>query len=287
MKTFLKWGLRVLGGLLGIAFLGAVGLYFVSESIISRTHEIEVRTLAVPDDAASIEQGRKVALTRGCLGCHDRDGSGQVFIDSPMVGHVAAPNLTRLVRERSVAELDRGIRQGLREDGKSVVIMPSGMFHGLSDEDFTALIAYLKTLPLVDNELPPRRLGPMARFGLVIGQFETERQQLPKFPQVAPSPGDPVAHGKYLAVTTCTECHGPQLAGRPDFGIPDLIVAAAYSPENFIRLMRTGEPQGDRELNLMKEVAEGRFKYFSDEKLLAMHSYFTSPGFLASRSVDE
>jgi hypothetical protein len=37
--------------------------------------------------------------------------------------------------------------------------MPARVFYNLSDEDLGALIAYLKTLPPVDNELHPLNLG--------------------------------------------------------------------------------------------------------------------------------
>lgn len=282
MKTFLKWALRIIGGLLGLAVIALLGLYLLSEPVINETFAVEGRNVAIPTDSASIERGRKISMTRGCQGCHQRDAGGQVFIDSLMLARVAAPNLTELVHERSIAELDRSIRHGVRADGKSVVIMPSGMLHGLSDEDFAALIAYLRILPRVERELPGRRFGPMARFGLLRGMFETERQQMAEFPAVTPSPDNPVAHGKYLATTTCTECHGPRLHGRPDFGMPDLVVAAAYTRENFIRLMRTGVSQDGSELELMAEVAKGRFSHFSDDELKAIHAYLSSPKFLAS-----
>lgn len=285
MNKLTKWGLRLAGGLLGLAVLAVILLFAWSEIIINERYEVSGLELAVPDDPVAIARGEKVAKTRGCLGCHRRDASGGLFVDNWMLAVLPSPNLTRLVHERSVAELDRSIRHGVRSDGRSVVLMPSGMFQGLSDEDFVALLAYLRSLPQVDGEHGERMLGPMARFAFVAGIFRTERQAFDKYPEVAPAPADPAGHGKYLAVTTCTECHGEDLRGirqGPQPLPPDLVVAAAYTPDNFIRLMREGVSQGGKELGLMRAVARGRFAFYSDAELLAIHAYLRSPEFIAS-----
>ena len=101
-----------------------------------------------------------------------------------------------------------------------------------------------------------------------------------RYPNVQPDPADAVAHGKYLAHTTCTECHGPELRGwGGDDPAPSLIVASAYSPEAFERLMKTGQSLTGRDLGLMKEVALGRFSHFTSEEIGAIHAYLTSPEF--------
>lgn len=48
---------------------------------------------------------------------------------------------------------------------------------------------------------------------------------------------------------------------------------SAYAREDFTGLMRTGEPIGDRELELMKEVAVARFAHFADEEIAALYAY--------------
>jgi mono/diheme cytochrome c family protein len=48
---------------------------------------------------------------------------------------------------------------------------------------------------------------------------------------------DPLSVGRYLALTSCTECHGMDLRGHPPES-PDLRIAAAFSPEAFTELMR-------------------------------------------------
>lgn len=47
----------------------------------------------------------------------------------------------------------------MRQDSTSLLpIMPYQLFNRLSDEDAAALIAWLKRLPAVDNELPPMKI---------------------------------------------------------------------------------------------------------------------------------
>lgn len=72
----------------------------------------------------------------------------------------------------------------------------------------------------------------------------------------------------------CTECHGLDLEGGDGPNAPPpLVVVAGYGPDAFARLMETGEPIGDRELDLMKEVALGRFSHMTDRAVAALHAY--------------
>ena len=87
------------------------------------------------------------------------------------------------------------------------------------------------------------------------------------------SPDDPEVYGKYIAMTSCPECHGPELRGWPDDNVPSLAIVAAYSLEDFTALLRTGEPIGGRELDLMAEVATKRFSHFTDSEIAALYVY--------------
>ena len=60
----------------------------------------------------------------------------------------------------------RAIRHGVGHDGRSLFLMPSVVFQNLSAADVGAIIAYVKSVPPVDRELPPLSLGPVAR-GLI------------------------------------------------------------------------------------------------------------------------
>lgn len=68
-------------------------------------------------------------------------------------------------------------------------------------------------------------------------------------------------------------CHGGDLRGSPDGSTPALAIAAAYTLDEFARLMSTGVALGDRELDLMARVARGRFAHFTDDEVAAVHAY--------------
>lgn len=88
-----------------------------------------------------------------------------------------------------------------------------------------------------------------------------------------PSPPDTLRFGEYLARTVCTECHGNDLQGDPFGGTPDLVIAAAYSFDDFLRLMQTGVALGERAVGLMSEVARSRFRYLTDAEIHALHTF--------------
>jgi hypothetical protein len=54
---------------------------------------------------------------------------------------------------------------------------------------------------------------------------------------------------------------------------PDLRIAAAYSAEDFTRLLRTGQALGGRELSLMSRVARSRFRHLTDGEIHDLRSY--------------
>lgn len=73
-------------------------------------------------------------------------------------------------------------------------------------------------------------------------------------------------------MVTCAECHGPDLKGN-EGGAPDLIVAGAYSRDDFERLMTTGEPPDGRKLPMMGGVSRGRFSQMTPQERDALYAY--------------
>ena len=51
---------------------------------------------------------------------------------------------------------------------------------------------------------------------------------------------DQLVRGRYLVMTTCSECHGQDLMGRPIAKAPGLMVVKGYDAAQFTRLMREG-----------------------------------------------
>ncbi len=90
-----------------------------------------------------------------------------VMVDDAMLARVVAPNLTAAVRSYNDAELVNIIRNGVRPDGRSMVIMPAEVFIGLSDSDLGRIIAFLRSLPAkAAGPGPSVSLGPAGRAGM-------------------------------------------------------------------------------------------------------------------------
>jgi cytochrome c553 len=270
MRRLLRWLGFAAAGLAAVAIVAALVLYGLSERALRRTFALpsaaaaRTFTAALPTDSTSLAEGRRLATIRGCYeGCHGMGISGGVFIDEPILARLVAPDLTAAARRYSNAELERIIRWGVRPNGRSVVGMPSEMYHGLSDADLGRVLARI------------RRTPPLGRLGLVLGKYHPAAVLALRItaaaPLEAPAAEDSLALGRYLAQTSCTECHGLDLRGGD--GTPALAIAAAYGPEEFRHFFRTGQAKGGRELALMSKVARSRFSYFMDGEVRALHAY--------------
>ena len=167
------------------------------------------------------------------------------------------------------------IRHGLRPDGRSVVVMPAQEFGVLTDSDLGRIIAYLKSLPPAEGPTPSISLGPVGRLGFATGQFKTAAQLIASGVPPPPATGEEAERGRYLARSTCSECHGASLQGdsNPDFTSPNLQVVAAYTPEAFRQLLRTGVPLGGRILPTMGTVARENLSQLTDAEIDALYAY--------------
>lgn len=280
MKKALKWLLIGMGAFAGIALLGAGVIYVLIGLDFDRRFDHAGTDIGVPGDAATVEEGERLARLRGCMGgCHGEGVNGSIFFEVPDGTRVVAPDLGLAAQRYSVPELENVIRHGVRPDGTSVILaMPSSMFYHLSDEDAGAIIAFLKSQSPGDEPLPESRFGPLGRLMVFLFKQDTgtilAAEQIDHdAPRLRPSTSVPVEHGRYLATTVCTECHGDDLRGGPDGFAPSLALVIAYSREDFRKLMRTGEPIGDRELDLMAGVARSRFSHFTDPEIDNLHAY--------------
>jgi mono/diheme cytochrome c family protein len=202
-------------------------------------------------------------------------GEGHVVFDQPMTARIVAPNLTNAVRRYNDAQLAAVIRQGVLPGGRSVLVMPSEAFVALTDADLGRILAFLKSLPAVDGPGPSISLGPVGRIGLAVGKFKTASQLIAAAAPPPEATGEEAAFGRYLALTTCAECHGGDLHGasNPDFTSPGLAVVAAYSPKAFTELLRTGVALGGRTLPVMGPRARENLSYLTDAEITALYGY--------------
>lgn len=277
MKSrLLRWIGMTLGSLVALGGIAYAVAYFLSERVLRHTYDVASVAISIPTDPASITEGRRLATIRGCFGgCHGKQAEGVVMFDEPMIGRVVAPNLTAAVRKYSDTELVGVIRNGVRPGGRSMMVMPAEVFVLLTDEDLGRIIAFLKSLPAVEGPGPSVSLGPVGRIGVAIGKFKTVAQLIVETVPPPDAKSDEAAYGRYLARTTCAQCHGTDLRGasNPDFTSPSLQIVAAYSPESFAQLLRTGVALGGRNLDTMSPWARKLLSHLTDREIAALYSY--------------
>lgn len=285
MSAWIRW---LLAGLL-LAAAGVAGwfgtLYLRSEAILADVAPGPRFSLPIPTDPDSTAQGRHIARTRGCFGCHGQQLEGRVFSDEwGWVGVAVAPNLALYARRHDPAVIEAAVRQGIGHDGKALWSMPSYNFVLLSDSDLSKLIGFLQSAPVVEKELPDPSLGWEARTWMVDGEAQHMAEWARHMPGLTLGEGDDPqrVRGEYLAKTTCNECHGFDLRGNPgsEGATPDLAIVAAYSDEEFRMLMQHGEGRGGRtDLGLMTLVAKDRFAQFTDQERADLLAFLrTLPG---------
>lgn len=282
MTGLRKWLVLGGGGIVAIVMVAAGVLYAVSVYKVERRWEFSARTVPVPADSATVAHGARLVRIYGCTGCHGDDLGGTVFADEPMFGRLVAPNLTRVRTVYSDGDFVRLLRHGVRPTGKSVIMaMPSQAFTDLADDDLGALIAYIRSLPAVDDSLPGTRFALPLRGMLTLGVVDMAPSLIDHTASPRPTidRADLPRWGAYLARSACSECHGSDLRGQKRFPTtPSLAIVAAYSREEFRTFFRTGVALGGRELELMSRMTRTRFSAFTDREIDALHAYLSTMG---------
>lgn len=220
-------------------------------------------------NAARIAHGERLTRVLGCRGCHGPDLQGQRFYE------LYASNLTRDVPTYSDIQLDRLIRHGERIDHRDLWGMPSPVFQHLSDPDFAGLAAYLRTLrPRGGPDQARLPWEPDAAALIAKGEFKPAAQMvLDERPKAPRDLGPGYALGRYITMTTCAECHGPELKGH-EGETPDLIVVGGYTRAEFDTLITQGIPTGGRKIRaMMSGVALERFSHLTRQERDALYAY--------------
>ena len=292
MKRAFKIAGLILGLLVAIVLIGFGFVYFKTKSRFSKTYQVNVQSIPVPNDSAAITLGKHVALIKGCDECHGKDFGGNVVIDDPALGFIAGPNLTRgqgglSTRYASFSDEDyvRAIKHGLNKESKSLKLMPSYEYFPLAQKDLGALIAYLKSLPPVNRQMPDIAVGPMGyvlthfdKLPLVVAENIDHAGQSPEevIPQITP------VYGKYLAVS-CTGCHRVNFKGGdgliPGSPVVPNITATGklsnWSEKQFINTLRTGVTPEGKKLD-PKFMPWKSAKEYTDIEIKSIYVYLKS-----------
>jgi cytochrome c553 len=292
MKKVLKWIGIVLGGLVGLLVVAGVVLYVLGSARLNKTHDIQAEAIAIPNDEAALARGEHLveALTF-CKECHGADLGGDIFDDEPGIATISASNLTSgqggVGASYSDTDWVHAIRHGVNAEGRGLLIMHSDIYHNLSEQDLGATIAYVKSVPPVNNELPKTKVKPLGSVLVALGVFDVEN--LPLIPAEVidhsasfskmPDQGATVEYGSYLmSITLCRMCHGPDLTGGPPLeeGMPpgpDITPdgqLSDVSEQAFINLFRT---RGTTESEFMPWDGYAKM---TDDELKALWMYLHS-----------
>jgi cytochrome c553 len=283
----LKWAGTILGGLVTLILLLATGLAARGSYLFHQKHNYPVANITVDRTPERLARGERLAYN--CVGCHSTNGqlplAGQNFgADGPPIGTFYATNLTPAgeIKDWTDGEIIRAIREGIHKDGRSLIIMPSQVFHSMSDDDVQSLVAFLRSQPATEPATPPTQINLLG--ALFMNLLAGARSVQPPIsgPVTAPPVGPTAEYGQYLifSVGGCRDCHGANLAGNPPGGNapsgPNLTtLGQRWSEADFIKAMRTGvQPDGKM---LSQDMPWQQVNAFaSDDDLKAIYAYLKS-----------
>lgn len=222
MKTVKKAGLILVGLILTVVVVG-LGVLFLFFPKVDPAPDLKVQI--TPEKVA---RGKYIANSVAvCMDCHSqRDWSS---FSGPLVSGTLGMGGEHFSREMGFpgifysknitpagigtwtdGEIYRAITSGVNKDGKSLFpVMPYHHYNQLHDQDIHAVIAYLRSLAPIENEIPDRTIDfPV---NLILRTMPAPRAEIPAIPEKS----DKLAYGKYLAtMASCVDCHTPVKNGN-------------------------------------------------------------------------
>lgn len=171
-----------------------------------------------------VERGKYLALhVAGCLYCHSQRDytlfSGPVISGTEGMGGQKFDRFFRgvpgVVYSRNITpakigtwtneEVIRAITQGTSQNGDTLYpLMPYSHFSLMTKDDALSIVAFLRTLPSIPSEVPPRELRVSLRT-VVPSLPENTLEQNSKPPY-----GEREKYGEYiLNIAACMDCHTP------------------------------------------------------------------------------
>ena len=304
---YLKWLFS------GLVVLVAVFLLFVVLKPVSN-YEAPFPDIKASSDPAVITRGKHLFYGAAhCSGCHAprselarlQQGeevlpSGGEDFDLPFA-MIYAPNITADVATGigafSDGEIARSLRYGVKQNGEALIdFMP---FYDLGDEDLTAIISFLRTLPAVNNQRPKNQWRFLGKALRAVGVFNPKGDgDVPPAPATAAT----IEYGEYLAksVANCRGCHtkrslltggfvGDEYAGGMVFGVGGVVDSesgyfitpnltpdestgrmAGWTVDTFVQRFKIGKIYPE------SIMPWGQFKRMTDTELTALFMFFQS-----------
>lgn len=264
----------VLVSILSVIFIAAVAIGSYLQWYLPNISEApQIKVALTPE---RVERGRYLAHSVAvCMDCHSsRDwsqfaaplagnlgGGGEKFgKEMGFPGTIFSPNITPYgLGTWTDGEVFRAITSGVDKDGNALFpVMPYHHYGQMDKEDVYSIIAYIRTLPSVDNKIIDRELDFPVNF--LVNTMPKEAQPVAK-----PEQSDKIAYGAYLVNTAgCVDCHsktekgniikGSEFGGGMEFRQP----AGTVRSPNITPHTTTGIG------NWTKEIFVQRFKQYTD-----------------------
>lgn len=240
-------------------------------------------------------RGAYIARTADCMACHREDYSGGVPIETP-IGNIYSTNITPSTQygigNYTEADFTKALRKGRAPNHQLYPAMPYPSYHGMTDDNISALFAYFQTVPVVDK--PPEKTTqlpfPLNIRSLMLAWNVINVPSTKNRTGLTPTQ----QRGEYLVnnLEHCGTCHTPRnltqgldkdgyLSGAPlgkwfapnitpdnDTGI------GRWSERDIVTYLRTGKI--DKRAYAggpMAEAVGHSTRYLTDEDLSAMANY--------------
>jgi mono/diheme cytochrome c family protein len=295
MRKVFKWIGIVLGGLVGVLVVAVIALLIYGQRSFKTAYTNRpLYALNVDHSPENVARGQYLLENvMACGGaCHSPEdgppysGVTEELSLGPAVVNFAVPNLTSDVETGlggwSDAEIARAIREGIGRDGNALEVMPAFNYHVMSDADISAVIAYLRSLPPVNNEIPEFNANAIGKVLLALNLFMPEPVGPPITSVQYTPPVDSIEYGAYLtSIAACRDCHKTDLKGGelPQGGMqaPDITMSGnlmSWSESDFLIAMQTGKlPEGRSMAPQMPYIEYGKM---DESDLLAIFAYLKS-----------
>lgn len=238
-----------------------------------------------PTDSSKIKNGDEVELAGG--------GFPFTFPGGAFYSANISSDKEDGIGNLSDGQIARALRYGVKHDGTALI--PVMEFQNMSDDDLTAVISYLRTVPPVKYKVPENEFNLL---GKGISAFFIRPQSPATTPPKSVVADTTVEYGKYIAVglSNCRGCHtqrsqstgeyiGEELAGGP-FGPLDndpkkMLVTPNLTPDSTgilfqwnYELFKNRFQQGF--IIPQSIMPWGQFKHLDSTELLAIWKYLHS-----------
>ena len=261
-----------------LLFLPVAALLLV---MMTKPNVGEAPTLSVTATPELVERGRYLFhFQAACVACHTpwdttkfsfppiggKEGSGgsKFGRESGVPGVIYASNITpAALSSWSDGEIYRALTTGVNKQGEALFpLMPYGHYAKLSEPDLHALIAYMRSMPAIENTPPKRWLSfPMNIIVRLIPAVASP-------PTVTPAETDP-AYGAYVTNSAaCLHCHTPSNHGKMKEGSE--FSGGVEFPLADGSIVRSSNLTSDKETGIGSWTKDAFIRRFRDSMMLSL-----------------